>query len=290
MSRKIVTIWTAVLLVFSCSFSVGAEAFDPDKTGSISVTLTGQYQKDPMVGAQLSVYPVATVGLVGDGTLRYVYTQAFASCGIALDDPALATKLDAYLSQNDLPALEMTTNARGTAVCEDLPLGLYFVKQTGTVEGFAPCTPFLVTVPGESADGYVYDVDATPKTEVEKLVSITLKKVWNIDDSADRADSVTVQLLRDGNVIQTAVLNAQNHWQVTYTDMPESDAYSIKEVNVPKGFTVSYKQSGYVYTVTNSSTLVQTGQLLWPILVLAVSGMLLIGAGVLLLKKRKQNA
>ncbi|MBQ5675169.1 MAG: hypothetical protein IIV45_08850, partial [Lachnospiraceae bacterium] len=31
-------------------------------------------------------------------------------------------------------------------MCAELPLGLYFIKQTGAVEGFAPCTPFLVTV------------------------------------------------------------------------------------------------------------------------------------------------
>ena len=40
--------------------------------------------------------------------------------------------------------------------------------------------------------------------------------------------------------------------------MPESDAYSIKEVDIPKGFAATYKQSGYVFTVTNTATLVQT--------------------------------
>jgi LPXTG-motif cell wall-anchored protein len=46
-----------------------------------------------------------------------------------------------------------------------------------------------------------------------------------------------------------------------------------------------------VFTVTNTSTLIQTGQLVWPIPVLAFAGIALIGAGaVLLQKKRSHNA
>ena len=170
-------------------------------------------------------------------------------------------------------------------------MGLYFIRQVSAVEGFAPCTPFMVTVPGMNADGYVYEVNASPKTEVARLTSITIKKVWNTDASTEAADRVTVQLLRNGNVVKTANLNAQNNWQVTYTGMPESDAYSIQEIDVPKGFTATYSKTGYVFTVTNTSTLAQTGQLIWPIPVLAVGGMLLIAVGITLLqKKRKTNA
>ena len=142
-----------------------------------------------------------------------------------------------------------------------------------------------------NGDGYVYEVNASPKTEVARLTSITIKKVWNTDASTQATDGVTVQLLQNGNVVKTATLNAQNNWQVIYTGMPESDAYSIKEVDVPKGFTATYQQKGYVFTVTNTSTLIQTGQLLWPIPVLAISGMLFIAAGIVLLqKKRNTNA
>jgi hypothetical protein len=115
--------------------------------------------------------------------------------------------------------------------------------------------------------------------------------VWNTDASTAAAESVTVQLLRNGIVVKTATLNAQNNWQVTYTGMPESDAYSIKEINVPKGFTATYQQKCYVFTVTNTSTLIQTGQLIWPIPVLAVGGMVFLAVGIMLLqKKRKVNA
>ena len=272
MYRKILAICVTALLLLSTVTIVSAEEFDPTQTGSISVTLTEQFQKTPIVGAELRVYYVATVGINTDGKLNYILTAPFADAGIDLEDPELAAQLELFLFQNEVAATVLHTDAEGAAACTDLPLGLYFIRQTNTVAGYAPCTPFLVTVPGERDGGYVYQVNATPKTEVAKLTDITIRKKWNTDASTEAAQSVTVQLLRDGKVMATAVLSAQNNWQVTYTDMPESDAYSILELDVPKGFTATYQRSGYVFTVTNTSTLIQTGQLIWPIPVLAALG------------------
>lgn len=291
MSRKIIIFCLTILLISTCSYTVFAEEYNPNLTGSISVTLTDKKQSEAIVGAELSLYYVATVIMDENGNLIYDYTNDFKQLDCAIDDAELATKLDLFVSQHSIPSVKTTTNINGTAMCAELPLGLYFIKQTGAVEGFAPCTPFLVTVPNEKDGKYLYEVNASPKTEVAKLVSITIKKVWNTDKSTEAADSVTVQLLKNGNVVKTAILNAQNNWQITCADMPESDTYSIKEVNIPKGFTATYKQEDYVFTVTNTSTLIQTGQLIWPIPVLAISGMLLIAVGIILLqKKRKTNA
>ena len=289
MRRKMIALCVAVLLMLNCSMSVFAQDFDPQKTGSISVTLTQQKNEKPIVGAELSVYYVATVHKDVFGKLSYVYTDAFENAEIDIADPSIAIKLEAFALEQSLPSVKVTTDENGTATCKELALGLYFIRQSSAVEGFAPCTPFMVTLPGTNDDGYVYEVNASPKTEVAKLMSITIKKVWNTDASTQAADSVTVQLLQNGSVVKTATLNKQNDWQVTYSGMPESDAYSIKEVNVPKGFTATYKQSGYVFTVTNTATLAQTGQLIWPIPVLAISGMLFIAAGIALLQKKRNT-
>lgn len=291
MKCKILVLCMVALLLFTGSYTVLAEEWDADKTGSISVTLAEPDQNTPVVGAELSLYYVVAAEKQAAGNWDYAYTADFAQIGVSMDDKDLADTLDTFVAENAITAVILTTDATGTAVWKDLALGLYFVKQTGDVKGFAPCASFLVTVPGESADGYVYEVNATPKTEVAKLVPITIKKVWNTDASAKAADSVTVQLRRKGKVVKTAILNEENNWQIVYDDMPESDEYSIKEVDVPKGFTATYQQSGYVFTVTNSSTLIQTGQPIWPIPVLSAGGMLLIAVGVVLLqKKRESNA
>ena len=291
MRNKLIIFCLMFLLLTAFPLPVAAQAFEPDRRGSISVVLASPDGAESMEGAELSVFYVATVGTDANGTLFYAYTNAFADCGVELDDPELVSVLESFVSGKEIASYKIVTDPQGKAICEDLPLGLYFVLQTGEVEGFAPCTPFLVTVPFKTEDGFVYDVDATPKTDVERLISITIKKIWNTDKSTAVPISVTVQLLRHDQVIHTAILNKQNHWQITYDNLPESDGYRIQEVNVPKGFTATYKQSGYEFTVTNTASLAQTGQLIWPIPVFALAGIVFLMMGFVILRKpRKEDA
>ena len=69
MSRKIIIFCLTIFLVLTCSYTVFAEEYNPDLTGSISVTLTDKKQNEAIVGAELSVYYVATVLLDDDGNL-----------------------------------------------------------------------------------------------------------------------------------------------------------------------------------------------------------------------------
>ncbi len=289
MKHKIIFFFMIVLIVFVMPLTLFAEDFDPDRVGSISVTLIDQDGNIPITDAELSLYYVATVKLNSKNNLSYTFTNAFENCGFALDDTTLSVKLDSFVEMNPIDKEVTVTDAYGNAAFTDLLPGLYFVKQTSAVEGYAPCTSFLVTIPNCYDDIYVYDINASPKTEVAKLTDITIKKIWNTDASTKMADSVTVQLLRDGIVVKTATLNEQNNWQVVYSGMPESDLYSISEKNVPKGFTATYSQKGYVFTVTNSASLIQTGQLIWPIPVLTIAGLFFIAVGVIILKKTRNK-
>ena len=291
MGRKIISVFLIVWVLAVMPMTAFAQDFDSNRDGSISVTLMDQDGKTPIAGAELSLYYVATVSLNSKNNLSYTFTNEFENCGCALDDSELSAKLDAFVKDHSVSAEKLVTDAHGNVTFTNLPLGLYFMQQTNTVAGYAPCTSFLVTVPNHNTDGYVYDVNASPKTDIAKLTDITIKKVWNTDPSTKTADSVTIQLLRDGVIVETATLSAQNNWQAIYTDMPESDVYSIVEVNVPKGFTATYSQKGYTFTVTNTASLAQTGQLIWPIPVLAMAGLLFLVTGFAILRKaEKHNA
>ena len=291
MGRKLISVLLIVWILLMLPMTALALGFGYDHFGSISVTLLDQDGKTPITGAELSLFRVATVSLNGNKKLSYNFPDAFKDCGFELYDQALSAKLDVFVKEHSVCAQKLVTDASGNATFSNLALGLYFVQQTNTVTGYAPCTSFLVTVPNQTTDGYVYDVNASPKTDVTRLTDITIKKVWNTDAYTKATNSVTVQLLKDDVVVETATLSAQNKWQVTYSDMPESDAYSIKEVNVPKGFTATYSKSGYVFTVTNTASLAQTGQLIWPIPVLAMAGLCLITVGTIVLRKqRNKNA
>lgn len=289
MRNKLISFCLTLWILAALPLTVMAQQFDYDRKGSISVTLVTPDGGQPVVGAELSVYHVATVGINTEGKLNYIFTDEFDDFGLSINDPDLTKKLDAIVSDGTFSPATIITDSQGKASCGDLPLGLYLVKQTGSAEGFARCVSFLVTVPMETENGYVYHVDASPKAEMVRLIDITVKKVWNEGKSGKIPDSVTVQLLRDGEVLKTATLNKQNNWQITYTDLPESDAYRIKEVNVPKGFTATYTQKGYVFTVTNTATLAQTGQLIWPIPVLAMVGLFFLLLGFAILRKPEKN-
>lgn len=289
MRHKLIAVLLAAWMLLVMPVTVLAAEFDMDRVGSISVTLMEPEGKKPIEGAELSLYHVAEVSLNSENKLSYTFTGEFENCGCPLDDPELSGKLELFIQAEPVDARRIETDANGTAVFTELPLGLYFVRQTNTVAGYAPCSSFLVTIPNDGSEGYVYDVNASPKTDVVKRTDISIRKVWNTDASTEAAQSVTVRLMRDGAVIETAVLSEENNWQVVYTDLPESDAYSIVEVDVPNGFTATYTRNGYDFTVTNTAALIQTGQLVWPIPVLAMAGLCLIAVGTTVLRRTRDD-
>lgn len=61
------------------------------------------------------------------------------------------------------------------------------------------------------------------------------------------------------------------------------------ETGIPKGYTPSYRTNGDVVTITNTATLIQTGQLNWPILLLGGLGVLMIGFGIVVIGKKKKS-
>ena len=181
MRQKWIILSFILCMLLSGSMTVFAQELDFERTGSISVTLSDQKDNVPVVGAELVIYKRMSIVEDGKGSWEYVYDDKYTAEGI--------------------------TDSKGTVVFRNLSLGSYYVEQIGTVEGFSPCKSFEVTIPISSENGYVYDVDASPKTETMKLTTIRVKKIWNTGKSTKAADSVTVQLLREGEVVETADIN-----------------------------------------------------------------------------------
>ena len=237
-------------------------------------------------------------------------------------------KLSAYVEENPLVPETVVTDEKGEIIIKDLPAGLYFVKQIGTVEGFTSCSPFLVTLPLVTNSEIIYDVDAAPKTDVSRLIPVTIKIVWNTPASVKIPSEMPVELLCGADVVKTAVLDAGNSWQVHYPEMLERDDYNVRRLTLPKGFTATYTRNGkdfppveqdaagtlslspdtaayslstlslsrettapqgYVFVITITSTLAQTGQLIWPIPMLAAAGLLLLAVGFVMLRKSGKN-
>lgn len=135
------------------------------------------------------------------------------------------------------------------------------------------------------------DIPVVPPDVPADPVRLTVKKSWSGDEDAvdKRPESVGITLYDGKSAVETVWLGDWNNWTFTWNDLDGNGDWSVLEV-VPKGYTPSYSVSGNVITVTNTATLIQTGQMNWPVPVLGGLGALLIAVGAhIMLKKRKND-
>ena len=122
----------------------------------------------------------------------------------------------------------------------------------------------------------VYAQWTRKQIEKEDTISVTVKKVWKLNDGGTATDSVTVALYKNGNMDRTAVLSDANRWTYTWDDLSAKDTWTVEEPEVPNGFKTVVERKGSVFTITNDDIRVdvpQTGDkshwLLWTVLLLA---------------------
>ena len=153
-------------------------------------------------------------------------------------------------------------------------------------------------IPGYDAPKYTVNgnewviVNSRPwvKPEEPGYMDLTVRKVWN-DNGFGRPEFVTVTLYNGERAVDTVTLSAANGWSYTWRNLAEYDSWQIVESNIPKGYVPYYSARYGTVTITNTATLIQTGQLNWPIWVLGGAGLVLIlGGAVVLGKKKRENA
>ena len=153
----------------------------------------------------------------------------------------------------------------------------------------------------EVPDGYDvhYNTDVANTTVItnhkdvpvppEDPVDLTVVKKWSDTDSGNRPTSVKVTLFNGSTAVETVTLSAANNWTYSWTDLDGSGNWQVQEVNVPAGYTPYYTSKNGVVTITNTATLIQTGQLDWPIPVLGGLGVLLLALGCIMITRKRKN-
>ncbi|MEG1501457.1 MAG: S-layer homology domain-containing protein, partial [Clostridiales bacterium] len=91
-----------------------------------------------------------------------------------------------------------------------------------------------------------------PSNRWDDGISKTVTKLWLDDNAKDRPDDLEIELLRDDKVYKSYTLKASENWKHTFNDCLDSGVYSVREVNVPKGYIASYDQNKL--TITNSGS------------------------------------
>lgn len=306
-SKRIVSALCVSLVALSCFFTMTAfarENIDTGREASISIYFGEDGEGFP--GVSFYLYHVASVSEDGSYTL----TEDFKQYSISLDGldssgwRALAQTLDAYAARDNLEPLQVEeTGQNGRAVFTGLSTGLYLVTGTQYTDGTSVYTPepILVSVPGAAEDGWDYDIEASCKFEKEdlpaELTSRRVQKVWDDDGCEDkRPDSILVQLLENGETVDTVVLSQENNWEYTWNNLDGSSEWQVVEADVPDSYTVTVAQEGNLYIITNSlqpelteeppDKLPQTGMLWWPVPLLLCVGLLLVVVGVIVRRKR----
>ena len=89
-------------------------------------------------------------------------------------------------------------------------------------------------------------------------ISVNVTKVWENDNSEVRPESIQVILLINGKEMdQVITLSEDNNWSGSFTDLLKYEngteiPYTVKEIEVPEGYTPSIIQDGYDITLTNT--------------------------------------
>ena len=87
--------------------------------------------------------------------------------------------------------------------------------------------------------------------------NVTVRKVWEDQDSTKRPAAVNVQLYKNLVPYGTVTLSADNNWQFTWTDLDASAEWTVDEIDVPEGYERSIRmetsddQAVTTCTITN---------------------------------------
>ncbi|MGN1191149.1 MAG: hypothetical protein ACI4S0_00615 [Dorea sp.] len=60
----------------------------------------------------------------------------------------------------------------GNVIFENLPVGLYLLVQTEAAEEYNAVSSFLVSVPLQDGDGWIYNVDGNIKTSADRTAEL----------------------------------------------------------------------------------------------------------------------
>lgn len=124
-------------------------------------------------------------------------------------------------------------------------------------------------------------------TPNEAPVSLTVKKAWE-DDGKNRPESVAIQLYNGEKAVETVHLGEWNNWKYTWDNLSSDGCWQAVEVDIPKGYTPSYKVDGTTVYITNSAILIQTGQRILPIIILTAAGAVIIITGLYIIKRKER--
>lgn len=252
------------------------EMLDADRTGSISVTIRDGGKT--VSGGTMTLYQVAQYH---QG--RFQPTLLFVDSGF--DQEALgadmASDLADFALEQGLVGVTKTIDGQGTLSFAELPLGVFLLVQQEAAPGYRTLAPFLVTVPMESDGGYLYDVDASPKVDPSPVAP----------PGPSGGPTPTSTPTPTPTPSTTPEPTPDHSPEPSPSGSPEPSPEESPEPSPGETTSPAPSDSPQVTppTDTTGSRLPNTGQLKWPIPVLAILGMVFFGLGWYLRQKHRES-
>lgn len=168
--RRVMIVLTAAALLLSMGICAAASSA-PDRSfdGKSSITIQIKLPEDLENRGSLSLYRVGDIR-ENDGNYSFAPAGIFAEKWQSYDDLfslELARELADFAEDNNLTCMTEKVDENGAAAFGQLEFGLYLVVQHQSAKGYASIQPFLIGVPNLKDGSYVYQVNASPKIQLE---------------------------------------------------------------------------------------------------------------------------
>ena len=316
------------VLIFICIVSTMLGSFAiADETEDVSLTIINEYEEILLEGVEWNLYRVAdrisegnyelSGNFVGyDVSFEDQSASVLAETASTLANYVVTDSIesDAYSVSDESGKVFFNSFTDGSKLTNGIYLALgSSVELDGKKYTPVPMLMELASWSDENAQLVVY-----AKIQVEEIpfepVDYTVTKIWEDEEGEQyRPATVTVEIYCDGEVVETVELSEENDWSYSWTDTVGCE-WNVKEIDVPEYYKVVYRSDSSDYVIVNTfdSDLYdgssssgqeeptptptppggdkrpQTGQLWWPVPVLALGGILLVVLGFRVLKTEEK--
>ncbi|MCD7854294.1 MAG: Cna B-type domain-containing protein [Clostridiales bacterium] len=186
-----------------------------------------------------------------------VYDNMFYAYKVDPNGSSADYTASAYILRDDVSStVTGVTNSDGEVVFSDLDDGDYLLIAEVYNDGeyIYSVMPVVVSVYSEEVTTVSCKVSALSATSTDETQSVSALKVWSGDyTEEDLERSITVQLLRDGEIYDERELSSSNNWRCTWASLSTGYNWLVVEKVVPDGFMVNIDHDGSVFIITNST-------------------------------------
>ena len=145
----------------------------------------------------------------------------------------------------------ITTGPDGKGTIYGLLKDDYIIRETSAPSGYTLAKDVTV-----SADSFDSKGATATITDKKAVTSVSGTKTWKDNDDQDgkRPDSIKVNLLANGKVVQSKTVKASDNWKYSFTNLPEFENGKKITYTVTEDAVAGYTSTVDGYNVTNSHT------------------------------------